>query len=107
MVHLVSIEGKDPFDPAIMIKGFVLNLVVVTVLALLYRQALPASASYLSGITLALLVGLVSALLIDLGDAVWWMHPLEWKLYKAAYHVGAVVVAGLILTKFAKPAPAK
>ena len=28
IVHLVSTEGKDPFDPAIMIKGFVLNLVV-------------------------------------------------------------------------------
>ena len=107
MIHLTSTGGGSPHDFTIMIKGVVLNLILVTVLALLYRQALPASRSYLSGITLALLVGLVSALLVDMGDAVWWMHSMEWKLTKAGYHIGAVLVAGLILTKFAKPAPAK
>ncbi len=41
-IHITAREGRPEMDPGIFVKGFVLNLVVVGVIALLLQMALPA-----------------------------------------------------------------
>ncbi len=103
MVHIVDKDGGPTMDSAIMIWGFVLNFVVVCLIALLLRQLLPALPTYTERLRFTTLAGITAAVLIDVGDIVWWKIAWIWKLYQAFYDVSAWFVAGLILAAFIKP----
>ena len=99
-IHLTAREGRPAHDMGIMIRGFALYLVVVTLIALvLQRVALP---SYWDRVKFTALVGLAAAVMIDFGDVVWWYIPWEWKIHQAVYTVTTWTVAGLVLAKFVK-----
>ena len=101
MVHMVHPQGHAMFDPSVMGQGFVLNLVVVILVAvLLHNLALP---TYLGRVAMVTLVGIAASLLIDGGDVVWWQISWEWKLYQAVYDVSVWVLAGLVLAALVKP----
>lgn len=102
-VHITAHDGRPPNEPGVLVKGFLLDLAVVILIALLMRQALPALPSYGARLRLAALAGLAGVVLIDLGDAVWWYLPLEWKLHQALYDLSAWVVAGAVLAHFVRP----
>ena len=106
-VHLTSREGRPVHDPGIMVKGFVLDFVVVVLIALLLQLAAPALDSYGQRIKLVALAGLTAAILVDGGDVVWWYLPWDWKLHQAAYTFSAWLVSGLVLAKFVAPARAQ
>lgn len=99
MVNLVR-EGHPMEDPALMGKGFVLNLVVVLLLAVLMKRALPALPSYRDRVVFSSLIGLTAVIMINFGDAVWWRYPLAWKTSQALYGLVSFTIAGAVLGKF-------
>ncbi len=102
-IHLTAREGRPLHDWGIMIRGFLLYLVVVTLIALLLQKVSPALPSYADRVKFAALVGLAAAVMIDFGDVVWWYIPWEWKIHQAVYTVTTWTIAGLVLAKFVKP----
>jgi hypothetical protein len=105
MVNFVR-EGHPMEDPVLMGQGFVLNLVVVLLLAVLMKRALPALPSYRDRVVFAALVGLTAVMMIDFGDAVWWRYPVAWKTSQALYGLVSFTIAGAVLGKFIQPAKA-
>jgi hypothetical protein len=105
MVHMIAVGGRPSFAPAVMAIGFVLNLIVVTLIAMLLSRAAPALPTYGRRFGFVLLAGLAATILIDGGDIVWWMIDWRWKLYQAFYDFSFWAIAGAILAKFIAPAP--
>lgn len=96
-------DGRPAFDTAIMAGGFVLNGVVVALLALLLRLTLPAAPGYGQRLLVATTAGAIGVLLINFGDIVWWAIPAPWVIAQAAYNFAGVVLAGAILAWFVRP----
>ena len=82
---------------------FVLILVSCLLLVTILRIAAPATPTYRERVQLVALVGLAAALVIDIGDVVWWYLPLHWKLYQAFYDFTAFLIPGLVLARFVTP----
>ena len=99
-VHMLAVDGRSPVDPAIMVQGFVLNLVVIVLVAMLLNQVAPALPTYIDRVKFVALAGLASAILIDIGDCAWWQMDWGWMAYRGTYHVSAWVVMGLVLGCF-------
>ena len=99
-VHMLAAGGREAFDPSIMIQGFVLNLVFIVLLAFMLRQVCSGLPAYADRVKFTALAGLTAAVLIDIGDAVWWQIDWGWKLYNAVYDFSAFLITGLILAKF-------
>ncbi|WP_298859168.1 hypothetical protein [uncultured Gimesia sp.] len=102
-VHMLSINGSSMANFPLMIKGFILNLVVIVLIAVLLRQVCSALPRYKDRVKFVALMGLTAAIFINCGDAVWWQIDWSWKLYQAFYSFSAFVVMGLILAKFIEP----
>lgn len=99
-VHMLHISGREMMDPTIMINGFLLNLVVIIMIAMLLRQVAPALPSFAAKAKFSALAGLTAAVLIDCGDAVWWQIDWSWKLYNAFYDFSAWLITGVVLSWF-------
>jgi len=102
-VHMISASGRPMFEMSIMIQGFILNLVVIILIAILLRQVASALPTYSQRVRFSALAGLTAAVLIDCGDAVWWQIDWPWMLYNGFYHFTAWLITGLILAKFVDP----
>ena len=102
-VHMIDVDGRPMFDPTIMLQGFVLNTVVIMLIALFLHQALPALPTYGRRFGHAGLAGLAAVVFIDCGDAVWWQIPWDWKLMQASYDLSAWIVAAAVLSAFIRP----
>ncbi len=99
-VHMLAVDGRPMFDSSIMINGFFLNLVVILLIAVLMRQVRSALPTFVDCVKFSALAGLTAAILIDLGDSVWWQIDWPWMLYNALYHLVAWLIVGAILAKF-------
>lgn len=97
-VHMLRVDGRPVMDPSAMIKGFVLYLVAAAVLALLVRPLAQSLDTASNRLTFSVLLALVAALLIDIGDHVWWYIPLQWKLYQAFYDFTALLIMGFTVS---------
>ncbi|HEX3555631.1 MAG TPA: hypothetical protein VIA62_20610 [Thermoanaerobaculia bacterium] len=106
-VHMLRREGRPMMDPSIMGKGIVLYLAVALLFAWVLRLALPALPTYGSRVKLAALLALVAVVMIDLGDAVWWYIPLDWKIQQGLYNLSALLVGGLVLARFVDARPGR
>jgi len=102
-IHVTSREGRPRNERTILVKGFLLDLVVVALPAWLLKLAAPAARTYGSRIRVAAVAGLTAAVLVDFGDMVWWYLPWDWKLHQAVYTFSAWVVPALVLAKFIRP----
>ncbi len=100
MVHMMHPAGRRLIDPSIMAAGFVLNLVVIVLIAIILRRVAAALPAYWQRVGFVALIGLTATVLIDGGDAVFWQIPWEWKLYQAFYDFSFWLIAGLILAGF-------
>jgi hypothetical protein len=102
MVNFVR-EGQAMEDPVMMGQGFALNLLVVLLLAVVMKRALPALPSYRERIVFTALIGLTAVVMINFGDAVWWRYPWAWKASQSLYGLVSFTIAGAILGKFIQP----
>lgn len=100
---IVDVDGRPEFDPGIMLRGFVLNGFVATVLALMMHRVRRSLPSYAARVGFAATAGAFAVLLVNFGDAVWWVLPLNWELVQAFYNFSVVVIAGAILGRFVGP----
>lgn len=103
-VHILSREGRPQHAVSVLVWGFLLDLVVVTLLALMVKGA--ALSTYGARVALVALAGLAGVVLIDLGEIVFWHIPWPWMAVHAVYDFLAFVVAGLILARFVRPGTA-
>jgi hypothetical protein len=101
-VHMLRVKGRTQWDTLqIMTGGFLLNLVVIALLAA--TLSLVARPTYWQRVQLCGVIGLTAALLIDYGQVMWWQISRPWALYNGAYHFTFVLLAGVILGAFVKP----
>ena len=100
ILQMTSVGGRPAFDPRIMLNGFLVNAIVVCLIAVLLRIAVKALPAYGARVKFAALAGLTCAFLADIGEVAWWDVGLAWNLHKAIYTVSAWVVTALVLAKF-------
>jgi hypothetical protein len=100
-VH-IDRDGRPVHDVAMMIRGFLLTVAVTALIALLLSRVRASLPDYMSRVSFVTLLGATASLLHDGGDTVWWALPEDWQAAKAAYNVGAWVVAGLVLARFVR-----
>jgi hypothetical protein len=105
-VHMLAPEGRPMVDTMIMGTGFVLNLVVIVLVAVLLHNVTPFIPTYLGRVGLVTLAGITASVLIDGGDVVWWQIPWEWKVYQATYNISVWIIAALILAAFIRTSSA-
>ncbi|HEV7998830.1 MAG TPA: hypothetical protein VGP63_03045 [Planctomycetaceae bacterium] len=103
LVNMIAVEGANSFDPLMLLKGFVLNLIVIVLIAILLRRVASSLPSYKDRVMFVALAGLTATVLIDGGDIAWWHISWTWKLYQAFYSFSFWVIAGLILARFVVP----
>jgi hypothetical protein len=99
-------EGHPVMEPVVFVKGYLHNFVVCLLLAVLLVRAEASFRGYWCRVIFSAMVGLVGAVLLCLGDPIWWHHPWGWHLFGGLYAVLAFAVAGLVLGKFLTPRPA-
>ena len=103
LVHMLRVEGRPLMHAPIMISGFLLNTVVIGLLAAIL--AIAARPRYWERVQLCGAIGLAAALLINYGGVVWWEISRPWELYNALYHFTFCLLAGVILGAFVRPRP--
>jgi hypothetical protein len=106
MVHMLAVKGMPGMDPMTFVMGFVVNLVVIVLIAVALKKVAPALPTYFDRVKFVTLLGLAAAILIDVGDIAWWHIDWQWKLYQAFYNVSFWLLTGLVLGLFIKPKPA-
>jgi hypothetical protein len=100
-VHMTARDGRPAMDPSIMVGGFVLSLVMSTLLwGILRMVAIPA---YGRRVGLCVMIGLMGTVAIIVGDVVWWQIDAGWKGWQAFYTVASFLVMGLVLAAFTEP----
>jgi len=100
-VHVNAREGRPMMMTSIMVSGFILCLVVAALITAIL--SLFPLAAYGDRVKLAALVGLTAVVAIHIGDAVWWLTPLDWKLTQSFYDLVQFGILGLVLARFTQP----
>jgi hypothetical protein len=98
---ILDVDGRPEFDPSIMLSGFALNAIVMTLLALLLNRLRPATATYAERLRVVLMIAAIAVVMVNFGDAVWWALPWNWEFAQAFYNFTALVLGGGILAAFA------
>lgn len=99
IVHVTS-DGRPQYDPAIMISGFILNLLIVAVLATLFKVA--GASEFRDFARLSLVAAVLAVVLVDGGDMIWWQEPVSWAIWPVIYNLLSIIIAGHILGLFMK-----
>jgi hypothetical protein len=102
IVNIVHDAGS-PMEPSIFVWGFLHYLVTCLLIGLLLQRVAPALPSYGARVGFVVLAGVAMAFFAEMAEAIWWREPLSRQLVAAGYDVGAWLVAGLVLAKWALP----
>jgi len=104
ILHLTARDGAPVMDPIMMAKGFVQYLVMGAILiAILGAFGGP---SFGSRLKLGLAIGVAAAVMVDVGDMVWWRTAVGWKLWQLAYTVSGTLVGSAVAAAFTGQAKA-
>ena len=98
-VH-IDLDGRPEMDPMIMGTGFVLNIVIVALMAAFFKVA--RAKEFRDFVRLSLIGGAVAVVTIHGGDMVWWQTPVEWKTWPLIYDFTAWLLVGHLLGFFMK-----
>ena len=83
-----------------MIGGFILTLLIVSLMAVMFRIA--GASEFRDFARLSLVAGALAVVVIDGGDLIWWQAPIEWKVWQIIYDFTVFLVAGHLLGIFMK-----
>jgi hypothetical protein len=98
LVVVTAADGRPPMVPSVLIFGF-LHMILVTALVAALLSCIGGALSFGRKVQLTVLVGVISAVQSQFGDAIWWMYPWDWKLIVSIYEIGAFFIMGVILAK--------
>ena len=98
-VHL-TLEGRPQVDLKIMIAGFLLNLAMIILLLLLFRQANCQQMAHYSRVSI--LTGVTAVIFVNGGNMIWWMAPVSWEIWPAIYNLSSFLIAGHLMGLFLK-----
>ena len=93
--------GSSEADPNVMLAGFLLNLVVVSLMAFFFRVA--GAAEFRQFVALSASAGAVAVIAMDVGDMIWWQIPADWKIWQLIYNYSLWLLTGLMLGIFMRP----
>lgn len=97
--------GGPVMPPKALLMGFVHNWLTTLLLTfLLVKTSAAVLSSYGSRVWFVTLVGVAIAVISDFSFPVWWGHPWPAYVLNAVFSVTGMLVAGLVLAKFVKPA---
>ena len=96
----INLDGRPQVDPAIMIGGFILTLLIVSLMAVMFRVA--GAKEFRDFARLSLVAGVLAVVVIDGGDLIWWQAPIEWKVWQIIYDFTVFLLAGHLLGIFMK-----
>ena len=101
-VAMVHINHADdiPTQAESMIQGFLLNLVLVTLLAVMFTVA--GAKTFRDFARLSVAVAAVAVVMIDFGHIVWWGETASWVIWQAVYDFTGLLIAGHLLGVFMK-----
>jgi hypothetical protein len=108
---IATVHIKHAGAPAMSAKFFIVAIahcwVSTLLLTFLLVKASPGVlASYGSRVWFVTLTGVVIAVVSDFSFPVYWSHPWPVYLFNAGHIIGGMLVTGLVLAKFVKPADA-
>lgn len=95
-------NGADPDAPTVLVKGFVHNLAIAFLIAVVLALAAPALPTYTQRLGFVFLVGAVAAVWLGLNEAIWFYHPWKYELYQAGYVLVGGLLMGLVLAALVK-----
>lgn len=98
-VHITHGSSSEA-DPAIMVQGLLLNLIIVALMAVFFRVA--GATEFRDFARLSVIAGAVAVVAIHVGDIVWWRMHLEWKIWQLLYDYSVWLLAGHLLGVFMK-----
>lgn len=106
LVH-VQLEGRSPMDAKVMVMGFVHELITMIIAALVMGSLPGFLKTYTKRVGFMMTIGGLIAWYGDLGDAIWWYNSWEFSMVVGVYTFLAWTIAGLVLSAFIKPHPAR
>jgi hypothetical protein len=96
----IDLDGRSQTDPVILVGGFVLTVLIVSLMAVMFHVA--GAREFRDFARLSLVAGTLAVVAIDGGDLVWWQAPIEWKVWQIIYDFTVFLVAGHLLGIFMK-----
>ena len=96
-------EGRPEMDSAILLGGLILNLVIVALMAGLFRMV--GATEFRDFARLSVGAGAVAVVMIHGGEIIWWQVSASWKIWPLLYDFTAWLLVGHLLGVFMK-APA-
>jgi hypothetical protein len=101
-VAMIHINHADdiPTQVESMIQGFLLNLLLVTLMAVMFRVA--GAKEFRDFARLSVAVAAVAVVMIDFGHIVWWGEAANWVIWQAVYDFSGLLIAGHLLGAFMK-----
>jgi hypothetical protein len=108
MVHITyRKEGVDADMGKAMAIGLIHYFLTALIAGSLLLIALPGLATFPKRVAVVTLASLFGAVLINGSNPIWFHHPWEFYLAVSIYHIGAGLIAGLVLGAIIKPKTAK
>lgn len=100
---ILDVDGRPEFDAVIMAEGFVLNGIVLAILAALLVACRSAAPTFADRLKIVAGVAAIAVLMVNAGDIVWWAMPVGWQGAQIFYNFTALMIGGAILACFIRP----
>jgi hypothetical protein len=94
--------GHLPASSTMLIRGFLHNLAVAFLLAVVLAVAASALPTFTQRLGLVFLVSVLTAVWLGLNEAVWFYHPWKYELYQAAYALIGGLLMGIVMAAIIK-----
>lgn len=99
-------EGGPLMNPKLMGLGFAHMAQVALLTSLLTAMVLGALPTFGRRFAFVLLVATISAVWGNLGDVIWWMHPMDYAVGNIVYQIGAGALMAVAIAAVVKPSGA-
>jgi hypothetical protein len=105
LLQLVLKRGGPVMPPSCFVAGIALNFAYALLGATLLAMAASSLNTYSRRLYFALLYAVAGAIWTNLGDVIWWFHPIRYGLGNVLYQLGAGVLMALVIASLVKLPP--